>query len=234
MLEVGPLNAFYGDSHIVQNVAITVNESEGVAIVGRNGVGKTTLFKGIMNGGPRVIGSIRHRGEEIAALPGFRRARRGLAFVPEDRRIYPHLTVVENIEMGRHAVRPDVAPSGLDEVLSLFPMLGDLRKRLGFELSGGQQQLLAIARAMFSRPDCLLLDEPTEGLAPVIVEQLARQLLEVRQRNGTALLVAEQNVRFARICTDRLYLIDSGRVVFDGTWAAFDARADLQERYLAI
>lgn len=234
MLEVGPLNAFYGDSHIVQNVALSLGENEGVAIVGRNGVGKTTLFKSIMNGGPRVVGSIRHRGEEIADLPDFRRARRGLALVPEDRRIYPHLTVAENIEMGRHAARSGVAPYVLEEVLSLFPMLGDLRKRLGFELSGGQQQLLAIARAMFSRPDCLLLDEPTEGLAPVIVEQLAQQLMEVRRQNGTAFLVAEQNVRFARICTERLYLIDSGRVVFEGTWAAFDARADLQERYLAV
>jgi branched-chain amino acid transport system ATP-binding protein len=154
--------------------------------------------------------------------------------VPEDRRIYPHLTVAENIAMGGHAVRPGVAPYSVDDVLALFPMLATLRKRLGFELSGGQQQLLAIARAMLARPEFLLLDEPTEGLAPVIVEQLARQLIAIRRENGTALLVAEQNVRFARLCTERLYLIDSGRVVFDGAWAAFEARPDLQERYLAV
>lgn len=234
MLEIGPLDAFYGDSHIIQNVSVAVSESEGVAILGRNGVGKTTLFKSIMNGGPRVVGPVRHRGEDISALPSFRRARRGLGLVPEDRRIYPHLTVAENIEMGRHAVRPGAVPYAIEEVFALFPMLGDLRGRLGFELSGGQQQLLAIARAMYSRPDYLLLDEPTEGLAPVIVEELVRRLLDIRRQNKTALLLAEQNIWFARKCTERLYLIDSGRVVFEGSWDAFDARADLQQRYLAV
>ncbi len=234
MLEVGPLNAFYGDSHIVQDVTVSIADGEGVAILGRNGVGKTTLFKSIMNGGPRVVGPILHRGEEITTLPSFQRARRGLGLVPEDRRIYPHLTVAENIAMGGHAARPGVAPYSVEDVLALFPMLANLRQRLGFELSGGQQQLLAIARAMLARPEFLLLDEPTEGLAPVIVEQLARQLIAIRRENGTALLVAEQNVRFARLCTERLYLIDSGRVVFDGPWASFDARPDLQQRYLAV
>ena len=234
MLEVGPLDAFYSDSHIIQNVRVAVGESEGVAILGRNGVGKTTLFKSIMNGGPRVVGSIKHRGEDISALPGFRRARRGLGLVPEDRRIYPHLTVAENIEMGRHALRPGAAAYAVEEIFALFPMLGNLRQRLGFELSGGQQQLLAIARAMYARPDYLLLDEPTEGLAPVIVEELARQLLDIRGRNKTALILAEQNVWFARKCTERLYLIDSGRVVFEGPWDVFDSRADLQQRYLAV
>ena len=234
MLEVGPLDAFYGDSHIIQNVRVAVGESEGVAILGRNGVGKTTLFKSIMNGGPRVVGSIKHRGEDISALPGFRRARRGLGLVPEDRRIYPHLTVAENIEMGRHALRPGAAAYAVEEIFALFPMLGNLRQRLGFELSGGQQQLLAIARAMYARPDYLLLDEPTEGLAPVIVEELARQLLDIRGQNKTALILAEQNIWFARKCTERLYLIDSGRVVFEGPWDVFDSRADLQQRYLAV
>jgi branched-chain amino acid transport system ATP-binding protein len=122
----------------------------------------------------------------------------------------------------------------MEEVFALFPMLGDLRGRLGFELSGGQQQLLAIARAMYARPDYLLLDEPTEGLAPVIVEELVRRLLDIRHQNKMALLLAEQNVWFARKCTERLYLIDSGRVVFEGSWDAFDARGDLQQRYLAV
>lgn len=234
MLEVGSLNAFYGDSHIVQDATVSIRDGEGVAILGRNGVGKTTLLKSIMGGGPRVVGFVKHRGEDITSLPSFRRARRGLGLVPEDRRIYPHLTVAENIAMGRHAARPDVSPYAIDEIFALFPMLADLRKRLGFELSGGQQQLLAIARAMFARPEYLLLDEPTEGLAPVIVEQLVRQLLDLRRQNGMALLVAEQNVWFARTCTERLYLLDSGRVVFEGTWATFDSRADLQQRYLAV
>jgi ABC-type branched-subunit amino acid transport system ATPase component len=234
MLDVGPLDAFYGDSHIVQNVSLNIGDGEGVAILGRNGVGKTTLFKSIMNGGPRVLGPIRHRGEDITTLPSFARARRGLGFVPEDRRIYPHLTVAENIAMGGHACRTDRPAYSLEEIFGFFPLLRDLQERRGFELSGGQQQLLAIARAIYARPDCLLLDEPTEGLAPVIVEDLARQINAFRAANGTACLIAEQNVRFARTCTERLYLIDSGMIVFSGTWAAFDAEANLQQRYLAV
>lgn len=234
MLEVGPLDAFYGDSHIVQQVALAVGDGDGVAVLGRNGVGKSTLFKSIMNAGPRAVGSIRHRGEDITALPGFRRARHGLGLVPEDRRIYPHLTVQENIAMGLNAVRAGVEPYDLAEIFRLFPLLDGLRTRRGFELSGGQQQLLAVARAVIARPDCLLLDEPTEGLAPVIVEALAAQLNAIRRSNGMALLLAEQNVWFARTCTDRLYLLDSGQVVFEGDWAAFDARDDLKRRYLAV
>ncbi len=234
MLEVGPIDAFYGDSHIVQQVVIAVGENEGVAILGRNGAGKSTLFKSIMNGGPRVTGSIRHRGDDISSLPSFQRARRGLGLVPEDRRIYPHLTVAENIEMGRHSLRDGATSYAVDEVFDMFPMLRGLGQRMGFELSGGQQQMLAIARAMVARPDYLLLDEPTEGLAPVIVEQLVGQLVAIRDRTAMSLIVAEQNVRFARLCTQRLYLLDSGRVVFEGSWEEFDARPDLQQRYLAV
>lgn len=234
MLEVGPLNLFYGDSHIIQDVSISVADGEGVAILGRNGAGKTTLFKGIMNGGPLARGPISHRGSDIVGLPAFARARLGLGLVPEDRRIYRHLTVSENIQMGRHAVRPGTQPYALEEVLEFFPMLRDLKDRQGFELSGGQQQVLAIARTIFSRPDCLLLDEPTEGVAPVIVQDIARQLSLMHKNNGTTLLLTEQNVWFARSCTDRVYLLDSGRIVFSGSWDEFDADAGLKTRYLAV
>ena len=234
MLEAGPINLFYGDSHIIQDVTISVSDGEGVAILGRNGAGKTTLFKGIMNGGPKAEGPITLRGEDITGLPAFARARRGLGLVPEDRRIYAHLTVAENIEMGRHATRMGIKPYSLEEIFGFFPMLRDLKDRLGFELSGGQQQVLAIARSVFSRPDCLLLDEPTEGVAPVIVQDIARQLAMMRKNNGTTLLLTEQNVWFARACTDRLYLLDSGRIVFSGDWTEFDANPDLKTRYLAV
>lgn len=234
MLEVGPLDLFYGDSHIIQNVAISVRAGEGVSILGRNGAGKTTLFKGILNAGPRSSGAILHCGEDIKRLPAYARAQRGLCLVPEDRRIYRHLTVAENIRMGRHAVRPGMQPYSLEEVYSLFPMLHDLEKRMGFELSGGQQQVVAIARAVYSRPEYLLLDEPTEGIAPVIVQDIARQLAAMRAHNGMTLLLTEQNIGFARACTDRLYLLDSGQIVFEGNWAEFDADPGLKLRYLSV
>ena len=234
MLEAGPLDMFYGDSHIIQGVSIAVREGEGIAVLGRNGVGKSTLLKGLMAGGPKVIGPIRHDGAEVGRMSNFQRARRGMGLVPEDRRIYPHLTVAENIAMSAHAVRPGHKPHDLDEIYTFFPMLRDLAGRMGFELSGGQQQVLAIARAVHARPNCLLLDEPTEGIAPVIVEEIAERLIEMRRSSGLTLILAEQNVWFARACTTRLYLLDSGRVVFEGDWAAFDARPDLSERYLAV
>ena len=131
-------------------------------------------------------------------------------------------------------MRAGAAPHTLDEVYAYFPMLRDLSARLGFELSGGQQQVLAIARAIYARPNCLLLDEPTEGIAPVIVEEIAARLIEMRKTSGVTLILAEQNVWFARACTTRLYLLDSGRVVFSGDWAEFDARPELSERYLAV
>lgn len=234
MLEAGPLDMFYGDSHIIQGVSIAVREGEGIAILGRNGVGKSTLLKGLMAGGPLVRGPIRHEGAEIGRLSNFERARRGFGFVPEDRRIYPHLTVAENIAMSGHAVRAGAAPHTLDEIYGFFPMLRDLSNRLGFELSGGQQQVLAIARAVYARPGCLLLDEPTEGIAPVIVEEIAERLIEMRRASGLTLILAEQNVWFARACTTRLYLLDSGRVVFAGSWPEFDAQPELSARYLAV
>ncbi len=234
MLEAGPLDMFYGDSHIIQGVSIAVREGEGIAILGRNGVGKSTLLKGLMAGGPLVRGPIRHEGAEIGRLSNFERARRGFGFVPEDRRIYPHLTVAENIAMSGHAVRAGAALHTLDEIYGFFPMLRGLSNRLGFELSGGQQQVLAIARAVYARPGCLLLDEPTEGIAPVIVEEIAERLIEMRRASGLTLILAEQNVWFARACTTRLYLLDSGRVVFAGSWPEFDAQPELSARYLAV
>jgi ABC-type branched-subunit amino acid transport system ATPase component len=234
MLDAGPLDMFYGDSHIIQGVSVAVKEGEGIAILGRNGVGKSTLLKGLMGGGPTVRGPIRHGGSDIGKMPNFERARLGFGFVPEDRRIYPHLTVAENIEMSGHALRKGASPHTLEEIYGFFPMLRDLAQRLGFELSGGQQQVLAIARAVYARPNCLLLDEPTEGIAPVIVEEIAERLIEMRRASGVTLILAEQNVWFARACTTRLYLLDSGRVVFAGDWAEFDARPELSARYLAV
>jgi branched-chain amino acid transport system ATP-binding protein len=187
-----------------------------------------------MNAGPRVVGRVRFAGRELGAMPAFRRARAGLALVPEDRRIYAHLTVRENLELAQRAARPGVTPHSPERLFARFPMLGELQARYGNQLSGGQQQLVAVARALVPRPSVLLLDEPTEGLAPVIVQQMAADVARTCAEDGTALLLTEQNLWFARQCTSHVHLIDSGRIVFSGSWAELDREEDMARRYLAV
>ncbi|GJD52215.1 High-affinity branched-chain amino acid transport ATP-binding protein LivF [Methylobacterium crusticola] len=234
MLEVGPLDAFYGDSHVLHGVRLSVGPGEGVALLGRNGAGKSTLLKALLGAGPRATGPVAFEGRPIEGLPTHRRARLGLSLVPEDRRIYGHVTVAENLALARHACPPGVAPRTPAEVAALFPLLAPLLSRGGARLSGGQQQMVAVGRGLVPRPKLLLLDEPAEGLAPLIVEDLAREIARVRRAEALSLLVTEQNVDFARACTDRLYLIDSGVIVFSGDWAAYDARPELETDYLAL
>lgn len=234
LLSASGLDAFYGGSHVIQNASITVEAGQSVALLGRNGAGKSTLLKSLLDAGPRVTGEIAFDGVDLTALPTEKRARLGLMLVPEDRRIYPKISVAENIRLGRFAAGKDAPEMSLDEIWSLFPLLEPLKDREGYQLSGGQQQLLAVARGVFGQPKLLLLDEPVEGLAPVVVEQMAAHIGMLRRRGGLSLLIAEQNLAFARGCTDRVYLIDSGRIVFDGSWEAFDADPALKERYLAV
>ena len=234
LLSVTGLDAFYGGSHVIQNAGLVVGEGESVALLGRNGAGKSTLMKSILDAGPRVSGTIAFEGVDLSGMPTESRARLGLMLVPEDRRIYARITVAENIELGRFAAGKDATPMSLDEIWALFPLLEPLKDREGYQLSGGQQQLVAVARGVFGRPKLLLLDEPVEGLAPVVVEQMAEHIGMLRRRGGLSLLIAEQNLAFARKCTDRVFLIDSGRIVFDGSWEAFDADPTLKERYLAV
>ena len=233
MLEVGNLHAWYGDAHTLYGVDLVVPTSGAVALIGRNGAGKSTLLKSILGAGPRTEGRLMFRGKSLAGLPAFRRARMGLGLVPEDRRVFPQLSVRQNLEMAAYAAG-DRAPRPWREVMSLFPMLEGLEGRLGFELSGGQQQMLAIARTALARPKLLLLDEPTEGLAPSIVEALAGQINQICEGDGTGLLLAEQNLSFARQCTTHVNLIDSGRIVFSGNWNQFDQNGNLLERHLAV
>jgi branched-chain amino acid transport system ATP-binding protein len=233
MLEVEKLDAWYGDSHVLQGVSLGVPDGGRVAVVGRNGAGKTTLMKSLMNAGPRTAGSVRWEGEALGSLPDYQRARRGLCLVPEDRRIFPHLTVAENIVLAQTAGSAERRRTP-EELFERFPMLGPLKARMGSQLSGGQQQMLAVARGFAARPKLLLLDEPTEGLAPVIVQAMAKELVAACQADGAALLLCEQNLWFARRCTERVIVIDIGRVVFDGDWAEFDRRPEIKNRYLAV
>jgi len=234
MLDVSELNSYYGDSHILQGLAIKVGEGKRVAVLGRNGAGKSTLFKSIMNAGPRVSGKVEWQGKPLGNMTAFRRARLGLALVPEDRRIFSQMTVTENLNVAREAAPKGANIFTAEDMFRTFPMLQDLRTRYGSQLSGGQQQMLAVARGFMACPQLLLLDEPTEGLAPVIVEQLARSVVAMCDKSGASLLLSEQNIWFARHCTDYLYVLDTGRQVFEGDWAAFDAHGDIKARYLAI
>jgi ABC-type branched-subunit amino acid transport system ATPase component len=234
MLEVAELDAYYGDSHILQGISLKVADSARVALVGRNGAGKSTLMKSIMNAGPRVSGKVQWDGAPLANMPAYKRARLGMCLVPEDRRILPHITVLENMEMAARAVPKERGARDPKEVLRSYPMLIPIEDRPGGRLSGGQQQMLAVARGLVQRPRLMLLDEPTEGLAPLIVEELARSVVQSCEEAKTALLLCEQNLWFARKCTSFVYVMESGRVVFEGTWSEFDANPDVKTKYLAV
>ena len=210
MLEVADLNAWYGESHVLHGAGFEVREGEVVTLLGRNGAGKTTTMKSIMGLVPRRAGSIRFRGAELIAAPPERIARAGIALCPEERGIFGSLSVTENL-----LLPPIIAPGGLDiaTIHALFPNLRErARTAHGTRLSGGEQQMLAIARILRTGAKLLLLDEPTEGLAPVIVQQIGRTILEIKKRGFTVLLV-EQNFRFAATVADRHYVMEHGRVV---------------------
>ncbi len=234
MLEVRELDAFYGDSHILLGAQISVAPGQRVALLGRNGAGKSTLLKSVMNAGPRVRGTLRFGGRDLQDMPTHQRTRMGLSLVPEDRRIFTHLTVAENIAMARYGASPERPAIAVADIVARFPMLSPLLQRYGGQLSGGQQQLLSVARAMAANPSLLLLDEPTEGLAPIIVEEMARDVVRTCAEGNVALLLCEQNIWFARRCTQYVYVIDTGRIVFEGDWAAFDGNPQVQQRYLAL
>jgi branched-chain amino acid transport system ATP-binding protein len=234
LLKVEGLDAWYADSHVLFGVGLEVRQGQGVALLGRNGAGKSTLLKSVMDAGPRASGRLELAGQPLGALSTEKRARLGLMLVPEDRRIFPHLTVAQNLELAGHAAPRGVSPLTVAEICDRFPMIATLTDRQGYQLSGGQQQLVAVARGIVPRPRVMLLDEPAEGLAPLIVQELAEEVRRIREREGAALLLAEQNVSFARHCTDFVYLLDTGRVVFSGSWAEFDAQPELKTRYLAV
>lgn len=233
MLEVRNLHARYGDSQALFGIDLDVPARGGVALLGRNGAGKSTLMKSLLDAGPQTTGSIRLGGEPLDGLSTERRAKRGLALVPEDRRVFTTLTVRQNLELAWHAADRRRRMS-VGEVCALFPLLEGLLDRMGYQLSGGQQQLVAVARGLMAAPALLLLDEPSEGLAPKVAHDLAREVRSAREKLGLTVLVAEQSITYARQCTEHVVLLDSGNQVFAGDWAAFDARPTLKARYLAV
>jgi branched-chain amino acid transport system ATP-binding protein len=233
MLTVTGLNAAYGRAHILFNVSLEVLPGEAVALVGRNGAGKSTTLRTILGLVANATGDIVFNGAPISHLATYTRVQRGLGYVPEDRRIFSDLTVDQNLEVGRQPQRPDAPLWTHERLFEIFPNLAELRGRLGARMSGGEQQMLAIARTLMGNPLLVLLDEPSEGLAPKIVEQMVVAILAMK-REGLSLLLSEQNLRFARLIADRVCVIEKGRVRFSATVAEFDARPDIRDTYLAL
>ncbi len=231
MLEVRDLHAFYGKSHILQGVTFDVGDGEIVSLLGRNGVGRSTTIKAIMGDVP-PLGSIVFRGEQIAGLRPHEIARRGLGYVPENRDIFPGLTVRENLVLGMKSARRP-GRWGLEEVLGLFPVLRERIDTPGGVLSGGEQQMLTICRTLIGDPALMMVDEPTEGLAPKMVEAVA-ELLEQIARRGVSILLVEQKLTIALRISQRLYVMGHGRIVFEGTPDTLRADAAVRREWLEV
>jgi branched-chain amino acid transport system ATP-binding protein len=233
MLQVDGVNTLYGKAHILYDVTLDVDAGEVVVLLGRNGAGKSTTLKSIIGMVALQRGRIDFDGHDITRLKPHEIARLGLGYVPEERRIFTDLTVLENLEVGRQATRDGVATWDFERIGRLFPNLAQMPQRLGGRMSGGEQQMLTIGRTLMGNPRCILLDEPSEGVAPVIVDQMADAIRELKAQ-GVAILLSEQNLRFAREVADRAYIIEKGRIRFSGSMAELDANDDVRAQYLAI
>jgi branched-chain amino acid transport system ATP-binding protein len=233
MLSVKNLHAFYGRAHILHGVSLEARAGEVVALLGRNGAGKSTALKAIMGLVPPARGEVSFEGKRIERLPPYRIARLGLGYVPEERRIFTDLTVMENLEVGRQAGRGAAPVWTEDRLFALFPNLAVMRDRPGGRMSGGEQQMLTIARTLMGNPRCVLLDEPSEGLAPIIVEQMANSIRALKGE-GLSVLLCEQNLHFSQAVADRAYIIEKGQIRFGGTMAELAADSSLREQYLSV
>jgi len=231
VLELDAVNAFYGNSHVLFDLDLTVEQNEVVALLGRNGAGKTTTLRSITGTVGRREGLITFRGHDITNHSVDAISNMGVKLVPEERRIFPTLTVQENLVVARDSCTG--TPPPVEEMYEIFPALDDHRDSRGRNLSGGEQQMLAVARALVQDPDLLLLDEPTEGLAPVIVEDLTEVLEDVVKEDVTV-LITEQNVEFALDLSERAYIIESGRNAWEGSITELRERDDLLEEYLSV
>jgi len=233
MLEITGLHAHYGRAHILDDVAFSVAAGEVVVLLGRNGAGKSTTMKAVMGLVPPSAGSVRFEGREIAGHPPFRIARGGIGYVPEERRIFTDLTVLENLDVGRQPPRTGMRPWDPARLFELFPSLGAMRDRPGGRMSGGEQQMLTIARTLMGNPRLVLLDEPSEGLAPVIIERMVHAIAALKAE-GLSILLSEQNLHFARLVSDRAVIIEKGRIRWAGTLTALMQADEVREQYLSV
>jgi branched-chain amino acid transport system ATP-binding protein len=233
MLAVRELDTYYGRAHILAGLSLEVGAGEVVVLLGRNGAGKSTTLKSIMGLVRPARGEITFAGRRIDRLEPYEIAALGLGYVPEDRRIFTDLTVMENLEVGRQVARAGARAWTPERVFKLFPNLAEMTDRPGGRTSGGEQQMLTIARTLMGNPSCILLDEPSEGLAPVIVDQMAAAIRELKAE-GLSVLLSEQNLHFATGVSDRAYIIEKGHIRFSGTMAELAANEDVRTQYLAV
>jgi branched-chain amino acid transport system ATP-binding protein len=238
MLTVQNLSAWYGAARILYDLSFEVGRGEVVALMGRNGAGKSTTMRAIMGLIDERAGAVRFNGEDISRLKPFEIARRGLGYAPEDRRIFSDLTVMENLDVGRQPPRvfADGRPAPAwtpQKLFALFPNLAEMPDRLGDRMSGGEQQMLTVARTLMSNPLLVLLDEPSEGVAPLIVEQMAATIVELKEE-GLSILLSEQNLHFARLVADRVYVLEQGQIRWQGTTIQLDTNQDVQKAYLTV
>jgi len=238
MLAVESLSAWYGAARILYDLSFEVGRGEVVALMGRNGAGKSTTLKSIMGLTAKRQGTVRFEDRDISGLKPFEIARRGLGYTPEDRRIFADLTVMENLDIGRQPARrlADGAPAPSwtpEKLFDMFPNLAEMPDRLGDRMSGGEQQMLNVARTLMGNPLLVLLDEPSEGVAPLIVEQMAATIVELK-KEGLSILLSEQNIHFARLVSDRIYLLEKGQIRWQGSIAQLDTNLEVQRAYLTV
>jgi branched-chain amino acid transport system ATP-binding protein len=234
LLAVEGLHAHYGKSHVLHGVSLGVEAGEIACLLGRNGVGKSTTLKSIMGLVPPSRGIVTFKGTSIAGLPPYRVARLGVGYVPEERRIFPTITVKENLLMGmRPGARPPEGGWSLERVYEFFPRLRERERQRAGTLSGGEQQMLTMGRTLMGNPQVLLVDEPTEGLAPMVVEQVERILGEIH-RSGTPVLLVEQSMETALAIAQRVYVMSKGQIVFSGTMKDLQANAEVRKQYLEV
>ena len=233
LLEVEGLSAFYGRAQVLFDVSLTLREGEVASLMGRNGAGKTTTLKAIMGLVDARARRLAFAGQPIAGVPSYRIARAGLGYVPEDRRIFTDLTVAENLEVGRRTAPEGHTAWTPERLFEIFPNLAEMRGRRASQMSGGEQQMLTIARTLMGNPRAVLLDEPSEGLAPVIVDLMGRAIGAMKAE-GIAVLLSEQDLAFAAAVSDRAYVIDRGQIRFTGTIETLSQDDGMREAYLGV
>ena len=231
VLRVDALNSFYGRAHILHDVSIEAAEGEVVVLLGRNGAGKSTTLKSVMGLVRPASGTVEYKGRRIQRCPPYKIARMGLGYVPEDRRVFPDLTVRENLEVGRRRARAQGWTT--DQVFELFPKLAEMQERPAGGMSGGEQQMLTIARTLMGNPETILMDEPSEGLAPIVVDQMAAAIRGLKAQ-GLTILLSEQNLNFALSVSDRAYVLEKGRIQHSATAAEIAGDEKIRATYLAV